>query len=54
MEFELIEEPCYDEREDGGDALSGDLPVLNDRLFFGPQRSRLEDQAVCIPEQEDG
>jgi len=54
MEFELIEEPSPGVLEEDDERLPADLPVLNGWRAFSPQDRPLEDQAVWIPEQEDG
>jgi hypothetical protein len=55
MEFELIEDPgsngCDEEAHSG---IILDHPTVGDRLWKWTQRSREEDQAVHIPEQEHG
>ena len=50
MEFELVEEPPCADREDGDGAITSDSPPLNCR----PNDPDAMDQAICIPEQEDG
>jgi hypothetical protein len=52
MEFELIEEPAGSECDE--DDTSGIISTVGDGLWEWSQRSRVEDQAVHIPEQEYG
>jgi len=55
MEFELIEHLPGHERDDhDGRETTHDLPALTNRGIARPLDSPPEDQAVCIPEQEDG
>jgi hypothetical protein len=55
MEFELIEEPAGSEcDEDDNSGIVPDRPTGGDALWEWSQRSRVEDQAVHIPEQEHG
>jgi len=55
MEFELIEHPPGDDREDDGDsAIIHDRPALNRRPPARGLDLPADDQAVWIPEQEDG
>jgi len=50
MEFELVEEPPCAYPEDDDRAAVPDRPALNCR----PNDPDALDQAMCIPEQEDG
>lgn len=55
MEFELVEKPRGARREDEvSSAILRKHRALNERPAGSPQGCPLDDQAVCIPEQEDG
>ncbi len=53
MEFELIEEPPLDGAEDDGDG-GGAIRDHRREMNVRSEDPEVRDQAICIPEQEDG